>query len=82
VGIDLPDAKNMIGAFLQPLGVLIDTATLSTLPANEYRVDMAEVVKYGVILDAEFFQYLEDHADALLAREENALTHAIAPAAG
>ena len=55
VGIDLPDAKNMVGAFLQPLGVLIDTATLATLPANEYRAGLAEVVKYGVILDAEFF---------------------------
>ena len=59
VGINLPEAKNMIGAFLQPLGVLIDTATLATLPANEYRAGLAEVVKYGVILDAEFFQYLE-----------------------
>ena len=78
VGIDLPDAKNMIGEFLQPLGVLIDTATLSTLPANEYQAGMAEVVKYGVILDADFFQFLEDHADALLAREENALARAIA----
>ena len=55
VGINLPEAKNMVGAFLQPLGVLIDTATLATLPANEYRAGLAEVVKYGVILDAEFF---------------------------
>ena len=65
VGINLPEAKNMVGAFLQPLGVLIDTATLATLPANEYRAGLAEVVKYGVILDAEFFDYLEANAAAL-----------------
>ena len=55
VGINLPEAKNMVGAFLQPLGVLIDTATLATLPDREYRSGLAEVVKYGVILDAELF---------------------------
>ncbi|MDG2407538.1 MAG: 3-dehydroquinate synthase [Pirellulales bacterium] len=59
VGINLPDAKNMVGAFWQPTGVLIDTATLDTLPAREYRAGLAEVVKYGVILDEEFFEYLE-----------------------
>ena len=59
VGINLPDAKNMVGAFWQPAGVLIDTATLDTLPAREYRAGLAEVVKYGVILDEEFFEYLE-----------------------
>ena len=48
VGINLPEAKNMVGAFHQPLGVLIDTATLATLPANEFRNGLAEVVKYGV----------------------------------
>ena len=69
VGINLPEAKNMVGAFLQPLGVLIDTATLATLPANEYRAGLAEVVKYGVILDAEFFDYLEANAAALIDRE-------------
>jgi 3-dehydroquinate synthase len=77
VAIDLPEAKNMIGSFLQPLGVLIDTATLATLPANEYRAGMAEVIKYGVILDAEFFQYLEDHAEAILERNEKALVQVI-----
>ena len=65
VGINLPEAKNMVGAFLQPLGVLIDTATLATLPASEYRAGLAEVVKYGVILDAELFEYLEANAAAL-----------------
>ena len=55
VGVNLPNAKNMVGAFWQPLGVLIDTAVLETLPDREYRAGLAEVVKYGVILDAEFF---------------------------
>jgi 3-dehydroquinate synthase len=59
VGINLPGAKNMVGAFWQPAAVLIDTATLDTLPAREYRAGLAEVVKYGVILDEEFFEYLE-----------------------
>jgi 3-dehydroquinate synthase len=78
VGIDLPDAKNMVGAFLQPLGVLIDTATLATLPANEYRAGLAEVIKYGVILDAEFFEYLEANVAALNEREEDVLVRVIA----
>ena len=78
VGINLPEAKNMIGAFLQPLGVLIDTATLATLPANEYRAGLAEVVKYGVILDAEFFQYLESNIAALNERKEDVLARVIA----
>ena len=59
VGINLPEAKNMVGAFWQPSAVLIDTATLETLPTREYRAGLAEVVKYGVILDEEFFEYLE-----------------------
>ncbi len=78
VGVNLPQAKNMVGAFLQPLGVLIDTATLETLPANEYRAGLAEVVKYGVILDAEFFDYLEAHAAAISERRQNVLIHVIA----
>jgi len=78
VGINLPEAKNMVGAFLQPLGVLIDTATLTTLPANEYRAGLAEVVKYGVILDAEFFQYLEDNTAALNERQQDVLSRVIA----
>ena len=55
VGINHPDAKNIIGAFHQPVGVWIDTETLRTLPVRELRCGLAEVVKYGVILDAEFF---------------------------
>jgi 3-dehydroquinate synthase len=64
--------KNMIGAFHQPIGVVIDTNTLASLPARELRAGLAEVVKYGVILDADFFAFLESHADAILALEPKA----------
>jgi 3-dehydroquinate synthase len=77
-GVNHPLAKNMIGAFYQPIGVLIDTAALETLPDREYRAGLAEVVKYGVILDAEFFAYLEHHADAINARQPETVRHIIA----
>ena len=78
VGVNLPGAKNMVGAFLQPIGVLIDTATLGTLQGRQYRAGLGEVVKYGVILDAELFDYLEDHVDGLLGRDHDVLAHVIA----
>lgn len=77
-GINLPAAKNIVGAFWQPTAVLIDTATLETLPPREYRSGLAEVVKYGVILDAEFFGYLEAQADGLVHRYPEVLEHVIA----
>jgi 3-dehydroquinate synthase len=67
-GINLPTAKNMIGAFWQPHAVWIDSSTLDSLPDREFRSGLAEVVKYGVILDESFFEYLEQNADAILAR--------------
>jgi 3-dehydroquinate synthase len=67
-GINLPSAKNMIGAFWQPHAVWIDTSTLVSLPDREFKSGIAEVVKYGVILDESFFEYLEQNADAILAR--------------
>jgi len=73
VGINLPGAKNMVGAFWQPLNVLIDVDTLKTLPDREYRSGLAEVVKYGVILDAEFFAYLETNVDELNNRDPEVL---------
>jgi 3-dehydroquinate synthase len=73
VGINLPGAKNMVGAFWQPLAVLIDVDTLKTLPDREYRSGLAEVVKYGVILDADFFAYLEAHVAELNARDPEVL---------
>ncbi len=78
VGVNHPKAKNLIGAFYQPVGVWIDTATLATLPDREYRSGLAEVVKYGVILDAELFAFLEARGDAILQREPAALQHIIA----
>jgi 3-dehydroquinate synthase len=70
--------KNLIGAFHQPRSVLIDTDCLATLPDRELRAGLAEVVKYGAIRDEGFLRWLEEHAEALLARDEEALTHAIA----
>jgi 3-dehydroquinate synthase len=78
VGVNLEGAKNMVGAFWQPAGVLIDTAVLETLPEREYTAGLAEVVKYGVILDAEFFAYLEANAAALVRREAAVLERVIA----
>jgi 3-dehydroquinate synthase len=67
----------MVGAFWQPRGVLIDVDVLTTLPDREYRAGLAEVVKYGVILDAEFFSYLEHHVDAINAHDPAVLTRVI-----
>ena len=78
VGINLPEAKNMVGAFLQPRGVLVDTATLETLPEREYRSGLGEVVKYGVILDAALFEYLEASAAPLARRDHDVLRRVIA----
>lgn len=65
VGVNLPGAKNMVGAFWQPQGVLIDTDTLATLSDREYRAGLGEVVKYGVILDEPFFAFLENEVEAI-----------------
>src|SRR5262249_7595304 len=78
VGINHPRGKNLIGAFHQPGGVWIDTACLATLPDREYFSGLAEVVKYGVILDPALFAYLEQHADAVLARQPEAVRHIVA----
>jgi 3-dehydroquinate synthase len=66
VGVNHPGAKNIIGAFHQPCGVWIDTDSLSTLPRRELLCGLAEVVKYGVILDAPFFNEIEANADVIL----------------
>ncbi|HEU0152096.1 MAG TPA: 3-dehydroquinate synthase [Arenimonas sp.] len=76
--VDLPQGKNLVGAFHQPAAVLADTATLDTLPERELSAGLAEVVKYGAIADAGFFAWLEDNAEALMARNPDALAHAIA----
>ena len=77
-GVNLPRGKNLAGAFHQPAGVLIDPAALGTLPAREFAGGLAEVVKYGVIADADFFAWLEANAAAVLAREAAVLVPLIA----
>lgn len=77
-GINLSRSKNMVGAFWQPIGVSIDPDTLKTLPDREYRSGLAEVVKYGVILDAEFFGWLESRVNELNARDGETLVRTIA----
>jgi 3-dehydroquinate synthase len=76
--VNHPAAKNMIGAFHQPAAVLTDTDTLRTLPRRELSAGLAEVVKYGLILDRELFAWLEAHMDDLLALDPTAVAHAIA----
>ena len=77
-GINHPLGKNMVGAFYQPRAVLADTATLDTLPARELSAGLAEVIKHGAIIDAGFFSWIEHNIAALMAREPQALAHAIA----
>ncbi len=76
-GVNHPLGKNMIGAFHQPRLVLADTDTLLTLPERELAAGIAEVIKYGLIRDAAFFAWLEEHMDALTHRDTDALTQAI-----
>lgn len=75
--INHPRGKNMIGAFYQPKRVLIDIDTLATLPAREFSAGMAEVIKYGLIRDPAFFEWLEGNIDSVMARNDEAIQHAI-----
>lgn len=75
--VNHPLGKNMIGAFYQPQCVIIDTNVLGTLPDREFCAGLAEVIKYGLIRDLEFLQWLEANIEALLNRDMNALTYAI-----
>jgi 3-dehydroquinate synthase len=78
VGINLPDAKNIVGAFHQPAGVWIDVAMLNTLPDRELRCGLAEVVKYGAILDEPFFGRLERSVEPILGGDPESLRAIIA----
>jgi len=80
--VDLPEGKNLIGAFHQPAAVLADLATLDTLPERELKAGLAEVVKYGAIVDAGFFAWLEANAQFLLARDAAALAEAVGRSCG
>lgn len=77
VGINLPRAKNMVGAFYQPQLVLSDVSLLRTLPAPEFQAGLAEVVKYGVIADKAFFEWLEAHLPAVLDRKGDLVIHIV-----
>jgi 3-dehydroquinate synthase len=78
VGVNHPRGKNLIGAFHQPAGVWIDTASLATLPDREYRSGLAEVVKYGMILDDDLFVYLEGQREPLLRRAASVVEYVVA----
>ncbi len=75
--VDLPQGKNLVGAFHQPCAVVIDTDVLATLPARELSAGLAEVVKYGAIGDRALFGWIEEHADALLARDPKTLAEVV-----
>ncbi len=70
--------KNMIGAFYQPRAVFIDLTMLQSLPKREIYTGLAEIIKYGIIYDAEFFRYLSEHADALLRLDLETIAHVVA----
>ncbi|KAI5072174.1 hypothetical protein GOP47_0012280 [Adiantum capillus-veneris] len=76
-GVNHPLGKNLIGAFYQPQCVLVDTDTLNTLPDRELASGIAEVIKYGLIRDAPFFEWQEKNMESLLARDAGALAYAI-----
>lgn len=76
-GINHPRGKNMIGAFWQPRMVIADTDTLNTLPDRELSAGLAEIIKYGLIRDLPFLEWLETHMEKLMARDAGALTFAI-----
>lgn len=75
--VNHPLGKNMIGAFYQPASVVVDLDCLKTLPARELSSGLAEVIKYGIILDRDFFVWLESNIDALVALDMNALGYCI-----
>jgi 3-dehydroquinate synthase len=75
--INHPLGKNMIGAFYQPDLVVCDLDTLQTLPDRELSAGLAEIIKYGPIADMEFLSWIEDHLDALMAKDSRALAHAV-----
>lgn len=77
VAVNHPEGKNMIGAFYQPKAVVIDLSVLETLPKTEFQAGLAEIVKYGVIYDAAFFEYLESHVDAILKKDPQVLAYII-----
>lgn len=76
-GVNHPAGKNLIGAFHQPKLVLIDTATLNTLPQRQLRAGLAEAIKHAVIADVDYFEWLENNVAALLEKKADALAHVV-----
>ncbi|MCF2947629.1 3-dehydroquinate synthase [Paraglaciecola aquimarina] len=76
--VNHPLGKNMIGAFYQPKAVIIDTKSLSSLPAREFSAGMAEVIKYGIIYDYPFFEWLEQNQQAIKQQDQQALQYMVA----
>lgn len=76
-GVNLPEGKNLVGAFYPPRLVLVDPEVLESLPDREFRGGWAEVIKYGITADSEFFSFLEEHVGEILKREPVALEQAI-----
>lgn len=72
-GVDIPEGKNLVGAFYQPQAVYIDIDVLQTLPEDELLGGLAEVIKYGVIRDGDFFDFLKENREAILALDEKAI---------
>ncbi|MDD5439266.1 MAG: 3-dehydroquinate synthase [Candidatus Omnitrophica bacterium] len=77
VAIDLPQAKNLVGTFYQPSAVVTDLAVLKTLPPRQIRNGLGEVIKYGIIHDAQFFEYVSSHIDAILRCDSVSMEHAV-----
>jgi 3-dehydroquinate synthase len=76
-GVNLPEGKNLVGAFYPPMAVVADSGTLTSLPPREFRSGIYEIIKYGVIGDARLFQFLEEKLEKVLRRERPALTYVI-----
>jgi 3-dehydroquinate synthase len=81
-GVNLPEGKNLVGAFYPPKLVMVDTEMLATLQEREFRGGLAEVIKYGVIADARLFAFLEENFEKLLARNRKALEQVITRSVG
>jgi 3-dehydroquinate synthase len=80
-GVDIPAGKNLVGAFHQPLFVLMDINTLLTLPDEEYRNGLSEVIKHGIILDKRYFNFIKDNRVGILKREKNVVFRMVADSA-
>ncbi|MCX7845086.1 MAG: 3-dehydroquinate synthase [Dictyoglomaceae bacterium] len=77
VGINIPEGKNLVGAFYHPKVVFIDIKTLDTLPEREFKSGLAEVIKYGIILNKELFEFLNKNSEKILKRDEKSLIYII-----